>query len=144
MNKIVGYLLIAMVGILSACEKQLDQNPISAQATANFYTSTIEFTQGVNAVYNGLKTYPDRLLNLSETRSDNLYAVSDGGVRDWEGINSFHKTIAGNVYVTEAWSGNYSSIFKANTLLESLSLKGESVIADASLRTRLEAEARFL
>ena len=71
MKKIVGYSLIAMVGLLSACEKQLDQDPISAQATASFYTSTIEFTQGVNAVYNGLKTYPDRLLNLSETRSDN-------------------------------------------------------------------------
>jgi hypothetical protein len=73
MKKIVSYSLIALVGLGSACEKQLDQNPISSQATGTFYTSVIEFTQGVNAVYNGLKTYPDRLLNLSETRSDNLY-----------------------------------------------------------------------
>jgi starch-binding outer membrane protein, SusD/RagB family len=144
MKKIVGYLLIALVGLLSACEKQLDQNPISAQATTTFYTSAIEFTQGVNAVYNGLKTYPDRLLNLSETRSDNLYAVSDGGVRDWEGINSFHKTIAGNVYVNEAWTGNYNAIFRANQLLEQLSAKGETVITDTALRARLEAETRFL
>jgi hypothetical protein len=144
MKKIVGYSLIALVGLLSACEKQLDQNPISGQASDKFYTSTIEFTQGVNAVYNGLKTYPDRLLNLSETRSDNLYAVSDGGVRDWEGINSFQKTIAGNVYVNEAWTGNYNAIFRANSLLEQLVAKGESVISDASLRTRFEAETRFL
>ena len=144
MKKIVGYSIIAIVGLLSACDKKLDQNPISQQATNTFYVQQADFIQGVNAIYSGLKTWPDRMLNLSETRSDNLYAVSDGGVREWEGINSFHKTIAGNAYVTEAWSGNYSSIFKANTFLENLSLKGADVIADAALRTRLEAEARFL
>jgi hypothetical protein len=144
MKKIVGYSLIAMIGLLGACGKQLDQTPISTQTTYNFYTQPNDFVQGVNAVYYGLRTYPDRLLNLSETRSDNLYAVSDGGVRDWEGINSFHKTIAGNAYVTEAWSGNYTSIFKANLLLEQLSLKGVDVITDATLRTRLEAESKFL
>jgi outer membrane lipopolysaccharide assembly protein LptE/RlpB len=50
MKKIVGYLLIALVGLLSACEKQLDQNPISAQATTTFYTSAIEFTQRVKDI----------------------------------------------------------------------------------------------
>jgi len=144
MKKIVGYSLIAAVGLLSACDKKLDQNPISQQATSTFYVNQNDFIQGINAAYSGLRTWPDRLLNLSETRSDNLYAVSDGGVREWEGINSFHKTIAGNSYVTEAWSGNYSSIFKVNTFLENLGLKGADVIPNPALRTRLEAEARFL
>lgn len=144
MKKIVGYSMIAIVGLLSACDKKLDQNPLSQQATETFYANQNDFLQGANAIYSGLRTWPDRLLNLSETRSDNLYAISDGGVREWEGINGFHKTIAGNAYVTEAWSGNYSSIFKANTFLENLSQKGADVIADAGLRTRLEAEARFL
>ncbi|THU36054.1 RagB/SusD family nutrient uptake outer membrane protein [Niastella caeni] len=144
MKKIFGFSLIAMIGLLSACEKKLDLSPISLPTTDNFYTQPADFIQGVNAVYNALATYPDRQLNLSETRSDNLYAVSDGGVREWEGINSFHKTIAGNAYVTEAWSGNYTGIFKANLILEQLSGKGASVIADTSLRTRLEAEARYL
>lgn len=144
MKKIVGYSLIAVLGLLSACDKKLDQNPISQQATSTFYTNQNDFIQGVNAAYSGLKTWPDRMLNLSETRSDNLYAVSDGGVREWEGINSFFKTIAGNSYVTEAWSGNYASIFKVNTFLENLSVKGAEVIPNATLRTRLEAEAKFL
>jgi starch-binding outer membrane protein, SusD/RagB family len=144
MKKIVGYLLIIIVGLLSACDKKLDQNPISQQATATFYTNQNDFIQGINAAYSGLRTWPDRMLNLSETRSDNLYAVSDGGVREWEGINGFHKTIAGNSYVTEAWSGNYSGIFKVNTFLENLSLKGADVIPNRALRTRLEAEAKFL
>lgn len=144
MKKIVGISFIVIVGLLNACEKKLDQTPISSQTTENFYTQQNDFIQGVNATYNSLLTYPDRQLNLSETRSDNLYAVSDGGVRDWEGINSFHKTIAGNSYVSEAWSGNYTGINRANELLEQLSEKGASVIADAALRTRLEAEAKFL
>jgi hypothetical protein len=144
MKKIIGFSSILILGMLSACDKKLDQTPISDQTTENFYTQPGDFTQGVNAAYNSLLTYPDRQLNLSETRSDNLYAVSDGGVRDWEGINSFHRTIAGNPYVTEAWSGNYTGINRVNVLLEQLSLKGASVIADAAFRTRLEAEAKFL
>jgi hypothetical protein len=144
MKKIFGISLFVAVGLLSACDKKLDQLPISDAPTETFYKQPSDFVQGVNAAYNGLKTYPDRLLNLSETRSDNLYAVSDGGVREWEGINSFHKTIAGNAYVSEAWTGNFTGIARANLILDQLSLKGESIIADATLRTRLEAEARFL
>ena len=143
MKKIFVVIIIAIAGCFSACEKKLDQSPISTSPTENFYTQTSDFIQAVNAVYNGLMNYPDRQLNLSETRSDNLYAVSDGGVRDWEGINSFHKTIAGNNIVTEAWAGNYNAIFKANTVMEKLAEKG-NVISDTALRTRLQAEARFL
>ncbi|MBE7172751.1 MAG: RagB/SusD family nutrient uptake outer membrane protein [Williamsia sp.] len=138
------FLCTAALLILTACEKDLTQIPISSATTATFYSSPAEFVQGVNAVYNSLRGYPDRLLNLSETRSDNLYAVSDGGVRDWEGINSFQKTIASNPYVTEAWSANFNGIYKANTLLDQLQQKGGAIIADAGLRTRLKAEVRFL
>jgi len=144
MKKIIGFSLIVILGLLSACDKKLDQTPVSDQTTGNFYTLPADFIAAANATYNALATYPDRQLNLSETRSDNLYAVSDGGVRDWDGINSFYRTIAGNPYVTEAWSGNYTGINRANVLLQKLSEKGESVIADAALRKRLEAEAKFL
>lgn len=144
MKRIVGSSLIAIAVFLSACEKNLDQEPLSNATTNNFYTQTSEFIQASNAVYSALKTYPDRLLNLSETRSDNLYAVSDGGVREWDGINSFYKTIASNAYVSEAWLGNYNGIYKANLLLEQLEAKGTEVISDTTLRTRLKAEARFL
>jgi len=143
MKKITFYIVIIIAAFLSACEKNLDQSPISSSPEENFYAQTSDFIQAVNAVYSSLATYPDRQLNLSETRSDNLYAVSDGGVRDWEGVNDFYKTLAGNTYVTEAWQTNYNGIFKANTVLEKLSEKG-SVISDANLKTRLEAETRFL
>jgi hypothetical protein len=129
--------------ILASCSRDLDLKPISASTSVTFYANTNDFTQGVYAAYNSLRTFPDRQLNLSETRSDNLYAVSDGGVRDWEGINNFQKTIASNPYINTAWSANYNGIYKCNVLLDQLQKNGD-VITDASLRKRMEAEARFL
>ncbi|MDR3678412.1 MAG: RagB/SusD family nutrient uptake outer membrane protein [Flavipsychrobacter sp.] len=129
--------------LFSSCTKQLNQQPISVETTDAFYKSSNDFLQAVNAVYSSLRTYPDRQLNLSETRSDNLYALSPGGVRDWEGINSFFSTIATNPYVAEAYLTNFNGIYKANTVLDQLKKNG-TVISDATLRNRFEAETRYL
>lgn len=137
------YMLLTSVLITSSCQKELDQQPISNNTTDTYFNAPNDFLQATNAVYNDLLNYPDRLLNLSETRSDNLYAVSEGGVRDWEGINSFHKTIAANPYVEEAWSKNFNGISRANTLLDQL-VKNGTIIPDEALRKRYEAEAKFL
>ena len=142
MKKLAGYILLATAG-LSACNKKLDQKPISLVTTETFYTLQNDFVQGVNAAYNALIPYPDRQLNLSETRSDNLYAVSDGGVRDWDPINGFYKSIANNTYVTEAWGGNYAGIYRANLVLDQLDKRG-TIVTDTTLRKRLKAEARFI
>lgn len=136
-------ILISFALILSSCEKELDQNPISDPTTETFYVIPNDFIQGANAIYAALRTYPDRQLNLSETRSDNLYAVSDGGVRDWEGINGFQRTLMGNPYVAEAWLNNYNGINRANVLLGQLEVNGD-IVTDAALRQRLGGEARFL
>jgi starch-binding outer membrane protein, SusD/RagB family len=136
--------IIMATVIFSSCTKELDQTPISSVTTGNFYKTQNDFIQATNAIYNNLRGFPDRQLNLSETRSDNLYAVSDGGVRDWEGINSFHKTIASNPYVIEAYNANINGVYKANELLQQLQEKGSAIVQDAGLRTRMEAEAKFL
>jgi len=142
MKKII-YFIIISVAVLSSCSDDLDLKPISSATTETFYQSTNDFIQGVNAIYNDLRAYPDRQLNLSETRSDNLYAVSDGGVRDWEGINSFHKTIASNTYISEAWLTDFNGIYRANVVLDKLATNGD-IITNETLRNRLEGEARFL
>ena len=138
------YFLAAGAALLMAsCKKDLNQTPISSATTETFYATPADFIQAANAIYNDLRGYPDRLLNLSETRSDNLYAVSEGGVRDWDPINSFHKTLASNPYISEAWLSNFNGIYRANVLLDQLKKKG-SVITNATLKTRLEGEAKFL
>jgi len=153
MKKIYTYIVIILF-IGSSCNEKLDLKPISSATTVTFYATTNDFIQSINGVYNSLQSgikssspfadagYPDRQLGLSEIRSDNLYAVADGP-RVYEPINNFHKTISSNAYVEEAWNSNFNGIFRANILLDQLEKNGD-VIAPDNLKTRIEAEAKFL
>ena len=148
MKKIFFIATITAFILTSSCSKDLNQVPISAGTTETFYKTPSDFIQGINAVYNGLRGasnasgYPDRLLNLSEIRSDNIYGVSVT-VRDWDPINNFSPGIAPNVYVEEAWSTDFNGIFRANTLLDQINKNGVN-IGSTTLATRLQAEASFL
>src|SRR6188768_3254309 len=124
--KKISFILIIVVGILSSCEKDLNQVPISTATTQTFYQQPSDFIQAVNATYNSLRGYPDRLLFLSEVRSDNVYPTNDVG-RDPDPINNFAPGIATNVYVEEAWAANYAGIFRANTVLEQIKLNASYV-----------------
>jgi hypothetical protein len=142
--KKIFFIFAMALGILTiSCNKDLTQIPISQGTTLTFYQSPSDFIQGINAAYSDLRGYPDRLLNLSEIRSDNIYGVSDLGVRDWDPINSFQKAITGNTYVEEAWSTDFNGIFRANTVLEQIKTNGAK-INSPTLQTRLDAEAHFL
>jgi hypothetical protein len=143
MKKLFIIFTIAFGLLITSCNKDLNQVPISQGTTVTFYQSSSDFIQSVNAIYSNLRGYPDRLLNLSEIRSDNIYGVSDLGVRDWDPINSFQKAITGNTYIEEAWNTDFNGIFRANTVLEQI-IKNGSYISPASLTPRLEAESRFL
>ncbi|OUJ74223.1 RagB/SusD family nutrient uptake outer membrane protein [Hymenobacter crusticola] len=142
MKKIVFLLSSVCWLSLSGCEKDLDQTPLSSGSTPTFYQTQADFDQALSAAYAPLVAYPTRALNLSETRSDNIYGVDDLGVRDWAPVNNFSTALVNNPYVAEAWSGNYNGIFRVNTLLDQLANNG-GVVADAA-RTRYEGEAKFL
>ena len=142
MKKIFFISTIALSILASSCSKQLDQLPISQAVAATFYQSPSDFFQGVNGIYSSLRNYSDRLDYLSEIRSDNIYGVSVT-VRDWDPINNFAKAIAANTYVEEAWSADFSGVFKANTVLDQISKNG-SIIGSATISTRYQAEAKFL
>ncbi|HMH21879.1 MAG TPA: RagB/SusD family nutrient uptake outer membrane protein [Puia sp.] len=142
MKKIFLYFIIVFSVLGSACNKDLNQIPISAGTTLTFYKSPSDFIQGVNAVYADLRGYPDRLLNLSEIRSDNIYGVSVT-VRDWDPINDFSPGIAPNTYVEEGWNVDFNGIFRANTIIDQLN-KNSSFVGSPALATRLLAEARYL
>jgi hypothetical protein len=128
--------------LLSACSKQLDQQPPSNTTTDNFYTTTNDFIQAVNGAYTKLTAYPSQLLWLGEMRSDNIRAESDGN-RDWQAINDFSPNITTAAFVSQAWSNNFNGIYNANATLDALQTKGE-IVTDTTLRTRLGAECRFL
>lgn len=140
--KQIFFSTIALFIVVTSCNKDLNQTPISQATTETFYQSPSDFIQGVNAVYSDLRGYPDRLLNLSEIRSDNIYGVSVT-VRDWDPINDFSPSIVSNTYVEEAWNTDFNGIFRANTVLDQLTKNG-SYVGSTSLATRIQAEATYL
>jgi hypothetical protein len=134
---------------LTSCDGELTQLPLSQGTLDNFYSSPSQFVQARNATYSvafhgaGTYGYANRVLNLSETRSDNLYATTTAS-REWEGINSFYTSISTNSYVKEAYNTNYNAIYKANQLLEKLAEKGDAIFTNPADKTAMVAEARFL
>jgi len=140
--KIKIYLILfSVIVILAGCEKQLDQTPESSLATDNFFTNNNDFLQAVNGVYSQLNNYPSQALWLSEMRSDNINATSDGN-RDWDGINNFTPNITTTGFITTAWRANFNGIYNANTVLEALQTKAN--VLSAANATRYTAEVRFL
>jgi starch-binding outer membrane protein, SusD/RagB family len=140
-NIIYSALLLSLI-LFSACNKELDQTPVSDITTSNFYSNTNDFTQAVNGAYSGLEAYPDQLLWLGEMRSDNIAAVSDGN-RDWQYINDFSSSLSSVTFIVNAWDNNFNSIYNTNTVLDAIKSKGDN-ITDTALRTRFTAECRFL
>ena len=127
---------------LGGCQKDLDQTPISNGSVPDFYKTAADFDQAMSAVYSSLRLFPDREVILSELRSDNMFAVSSIGSRDWDPVNNFSAALLTiNPYVADAWASDYATIFRANTLLDQLALNGAVA---GSLRTRYEGEAKFL
>ncbi len=143
MKKTYFILIIGVVILVSSCQKKLDQVPISTATTSTFYAQPSDFIQAVNATYNVLRGYPDRLMELSEVRSDNIYPSNNDVGRDHDPINNFAPGIAPNTYVEEGWRTDFNGIFKANTVLEQI-VKNGTYVGSTALATRLSAEAKFL
>jgi hypothetical protein len=141
MKRLVLSLAAACTLVLGSCQKDLDQAPISNGNVLTFYQTATDFSQAMTAVYSNLRGYPDRTLFMSEVRSDNFYAVSSLGVRDWDGINSFSNTLSINPYISDTWASDYSAIYRANIMLDQLA--GAGAITGA-LRPRYEGEAKFI
>ena len=133
---------VSLVGLTTGCEKDLDLTPLSNGSVPDFYKTAADFDQALTAIYSQLRGYPDRILTMSEIRSDNIYGVSSLGVRDWDPINNFNTTLAVSPYTADVWASDFGAIFRANTFLDQLALNG--TVVSAGLRKRYEAEARYL
>lgn len=141
MKRIFLFFSLACAVALSGCEKDLDQLPLSNGSVPDFYKSAADFDQAMTSVYSALRNYPDREVFLSEVRSDNIYAVSVVGGRDWDPINNFSTLLNINPIVADAWASDYAAIYRANTMLDQLAANGS---VTGALRTRYEGEAKFI
>lgn len=127
---------------LTACEKELDQAPLSTPGANNFYRNTSDFEQAVNGIYQNLHSYDYGIaqFDLSDVRSDNVYSSGPSGVRDWVPVNNFAKTLASNPMIAALWNGDFNGILRANTVLDKLD---PALVPDNVTRERMEGEAKF-
>jgi hypothetical protein len=124
----------------TACEENLDLSPISEPSASAFYRDVDDFELAINGAYNTLRDYSTIQLYLSEVRSDNVYAPGTG-VREWNPINNFKRTLATNPLIAQAWDVSYKGIYRANMIIDNIS---EEVVPDKDTRDRIIGEAKFL
>lgn len=130
--------------VFGSCTKDFIENePVTEQVAGNFYETPEDAFEGLVAVYDVLQRggYGGFLLT-SEIASDNCFGgfgVSDNQVSlEWDRFQ-FGSDLEMNNMV---WKNCYMGIYRANILLENLDKInwGE----DTTLKTKYEAEARFL
>jgi hypothetical protein len=136
------FIAYVLVIALAACKKPLDLVPISQASEANFFRNTQDFEIAVNGMYRSLLSseYGINQFDMSEVRSDNVYAPGTSGVRDWLPLNNFDVTLATNPYVLGVWQNDFNGILRANTVLDRLNA---TAVPDNTIRDRMEGEAKF-
>jgi hypothetical protein len=144
MKKYIKLVAVSSLFVLGACSSDfLDNEPYTEKATESFYKTPNDAYEGLVAVYDILQreAYGGPLL-ISEEASDNCfggYGNSDPAVDlEWDRfLYSLDKDMN-----KEAWKVAYQGIYRANILLENLDNVNWG--ANTALKTKYEAEARFL
>lgn len=136
------YLIIALVIGLTACSDSfLEKLPTDSTVEENFYKTPEDAYEGLVSVYDALQVDYDGFTNyiiISEIVSDNCY--SGGGTGDADnGLDVFRPRFDAFAPI---WKKYFMAIYRANVLLSKLDDVDWGT--DTELKTRYEAEARFL
>lgn len=144
MKTYIKLFAVSSLFALGACSGDfLDTEPSTTKVEENFYKTPNDAYQGLIAIYDVLQreAYGGPLL-ISEQASDDCfggYGVADAQADiEWDRF----------LYVTnkdmnaDVWKYSYLGIYRANILIENLNKVNWG--SDIALKTRYEAEARFL
>ena len=138
--KRIFLIIVGLAFLFISCEDDLNLAPVSEQSAADFYNNTQDFEQAINGMYHALASYPTNQFYLSEVRSDNVWSPG-GGVRFWNPVNNFERTLATNSLIGDTWNSSYRAIFLANIVLDKIN---EEKVPDNSIRNRMIGEAEFI
>ncbi|MHA4845050.1 RagB/SusD family nutrient uptake outer membrane protein [Flavitalea antarctica] len=140
----------AFIAAVSSCNKDfLNQLPETSRVTENVYKTSSDFNTAIVGAYStfkhnglfGTSNASSALLNLGEVTSDNCdYGFPRGtSVVNVFELEDFNFSLS-NTNFTNAWTGHYVGIARVNTIINRLN----NATFEASLKSRYEAEARFL
>ncbi|KLT65280.1 carbohydrate-binding protein SusD [Pedobacter sp. BMA] len=143
MKKIFPLLVIGFLA--SSCKKEfLELTPPDSYSPGNFYKTEAQMRQAVNAAYTPLRSLLDNDYFTGESRGGNTHYEYNAGNRGTafvqrESITDFTDDPT-NAYTNAVYFHCYSSISKANTVIERIA---DADIAQAG-KNALEGEAKFL
>ena len=144
MKNYIKLFAVSSLLVLGACSSDfLEKAPFTEKVAENFYKTPKDAYEGLIAVYDILQRdeYGCPLL-VSEQASDNCfggYGTSDA-LSDIEWDRFLY--VSNKDMNSLAWKTPYKGIYRANILLENLDKVNWG--ADIALKTKYEAEARFL
>jgi hypothetical protein len=141
MKKIIYILSIAL--IVSSCSDYLDSEPMTSKVNTNFYQTPADIEESLNGIYSLLNPGLDPFMHsffVSELMSDDRFAGGGGVDAKIQAIAEF-ENFANDMYL-QSWEDNYSGIFRANMLLESLP-QVENWESEAQ-KNRYKGEALFM
>ncbi len=141
-NHILTVALCALGMFAAGCDDFLEELPQSSAASANFYKNDNDVKNAVNACYANLQKsqlYGEFMINMAETRSDNIEDQNPGGNagRDYN-IDKFTAG-ADNAAITAVWQYSYNTIMRCNAVIQNI-----GACSVESNKIQYEAEARFL
>jgi hypothetical protein len=144
MKKYIKLFAVSSLLVLGACSNDfLEKQPYTEKVAENFYKTPNDAYEGLIAIYDILQRdeYGCPLL-VSEQASDDCfggYGMSDGqGDLEWDRF----QYVSNKDMNSSAWKTPYQGIYRANILLANLDKVNWGT--DTALKTKYEAEARFL
>lgn len=142
------YGVIIFTVLTTSCKKDfLNQLPVTSTTTENVYKTSDDFYAAIVGSYSTLKkgglygVGAGSMISLGEVTSDNSDVAiprSTSTVDIFE-LEDFNFSLTNGLF-SSAWTDHYAGIGRVNIILDKL--PGASF--DASLKTRFEAEAKFL
>jgi hypothetical protein len=130
------FFIVLLTVMVSACKK-LDLAPVNKFTDINFWTTTEKANSVLNTAYSQM--FRSDYFFYNEGASDNAY----NGRGDANGVAS----LAAGTYdpslgrIKEEWQYHYSGIKTCNIFLENVD---RVTSMDATLKSRMKAEARFI
>ncbi len=131
------FIALFVITFVSACKKQLDENPKSFLSPVNFYKTEADAQAAINGAYSAY--FPDQVQYMTlEIQTD--YATGGGSFTSLNNIDQVLDAVQVG-RSSDSWKSLYNLVNRANVVLNRVP-KIETM--NEATRTRILAEAHFL
>jgi hypothetical protein len=143
MKVIQTIFFIVLVLSMGSCKKYLDKVPLDTINSSNFFQTSEDAINAVNAAYQPLQR--PKLYNLRMWATDifagNSVVGAGGGIDGIETVQEANFTTdASNAGVLDLYRGSYPGILYCNLVIQNV----PKITMDTTLRNRIIGEAKFL